>query len=181
MFPLRAEQAIPRVLLVEQAEGGQLSFVVAEYQQEDILQTLPIKPFVSRGRLFYTTARRVVEVQYQVQERFQTEAAVLDWATQQPEDHLPEHIKGILFFVRHSDDRGLLRPLWGARTRAMLYRRVQGSKNHPVVKRVLTRGGYASKKKVEIHHDVFNINNQTHHAVSLLKGMHQQSKERIQQ
>ena len=159
MFPLRPEQAIPRVLLAQQAEDRQLSFMVAEYQQEDIIQTIPIKPFVSRGRLFYTTARRVVEVQYQVQERFQTEAALLDWATQQPEDNLLEHAKGILFFIRHSDDRGLLRPLWGPRTRAMLYRRIQGSKNHPVVKRVLTGRGYVPKKKVELQYDVLTFTN----------------------
>ena len=148
VFTRRHHERVPRVLLVEQAEGGQFTYHVAAAESEALVKEVASKPFVSRNKLFYTTARRVVQLEYQLQETFQTEAALLVWATQQQEDNLSSNINGILYFCTHSDGRGLVRPLYGPRAAAVLYRRVQGSKKDTVAKRVSPGKPNAYQKKV---------------------------------
>lgn len=150
VFTRRHNERVPRVLLVEQKQGGQLVYHVAEHKEERIITTMASKPFVSRNKLFYTTPRRVVQIEYQLQESFQTEAALLVWASEQPQDQLPSSINAILFYLRHSDGRGLVRPLYGPRTAAMLYRRIQGAKEDTVAKRVPARKRDAPQKKVRV-------------------------------
>lgn len=81
-----------------------------------------------RGVLSYTQTSRVVLVEYTLQEKFQTETALLAWSSQYTQNELRAHIAQILHFVRNPSTRGLLRPLSGPRAGVMLFRRVQGGK-----------------------------------------------------
>lgn len=92
-----------------------------------------------RGVLSYTKPSRVVLIEYTVQETFQTEAALLAWSTQYVQNELPGHLRGVLHYVRNPPGRGLLRPLWGPRAGAMLYRRVQRGKKDSLVESISTR------------------------------------------
>lgn len=89
--------------------------------------------------LSYTQTSRVVLVEYTVQESFQTEAALLAWSSQYPEDNVRAHIAQVLHFVRNPSTRGLLRPLSGPRAGVMLFRRVQGGKATELSESLATR------------------------------------------
>ena len=103
VYPRRHLEATPRVLLVEQTKSGQLVFHVAARIKEAIVEDMASKPFISRNKLFYTTARRVVQLEYQLLETIQTEAALLVWTSEQQEDYLLTHINAILYFCKHTD------------------------------------------------------------------------------
>ena len=148
VYPRRHLEATPRVLLVEQTKSGQLVFHVAARIKEAIVEDMASKPFISRNKLFYTTARRVVQLEYQLLETIQTEAALLVWTSEQQEDYLLTHINAILYFCKHTDGRGLVRPLYGPRTAALLYGRVQGAKKDTVAKRVHSGKSNVNQKKV---------------------------------
>ena len=50
-------EATPRVLLVEQTQGGQFVYHVARRSSETIVEVMASKPFVSRNKLFDTAYR----------------------------------------------------------------------------------------------------------------------------
>lgn len=104
--------------------------MVLRYEGERKETDVAPKPSVSRGLLSYSPAGRVVLIEYTVQETFQTEAAVLAWASQYPEDQVLAHLKQVLHHVRVPSNRGLLRPLSGPRASVVLYRRVQAKPNN---------------------------------------------------
>jgi len=95
--------------------------------------------------LSYTQSSRVVLIEYTLQEKFQTETALLAWSSQYTQNELRAHIAQILHFVRNPSTRGLLRPLSGPRAGVMLFRRVQGGKATELSEPVST--GSSSKRK----------------------------------
>lgn len=83
----------------------------------------------SRGVLSYTSPRRVVQLEYRVQETFTSAAAVLAWAHEHEENNFPQYIEVLQHFIPNSNGRGLLRLVSGPRANSMLYRRIRGKSN----------------------------------------------------
>ena len=76
--------------------------------------------------LSYTSPRRVVQLEYRVQETFASAAALLAWAHEHEENNIPQYTEVLQHFIPNSNGRGLLRLVSGPRANSMLYRRIRG-------------------------------------------------------
>jgi len=150
IFPMVPSDPTPWLCVAEPTKAGSVQFLVLRYESERIEEQVARAPRVQRGVLSYSNPHRVVLVEYTVQESFQTEAALLAWASQYPQDVVATHLDALLQYVRTANSRGLLRPLFGPRAGALLYRRIQGQQTddsdmEPIPSR---RSSNDAKKKV---------------------------------
>lgn len=137
VLPKRGSRSRPWILLAAQAEDRSIHYLVAEPTSQYQAVEMEGVNLLWDG-CQYEADCRLVELEYQEVAKFQTGAALCEWATQRKEDFTFDEVVGICERLRGTDRR-LLRSLSQPRTGVNLDGRVQRRKNNSVSESVSTR------------------------------------------